>query len=38
METKREVMLSRKNLKGTNIFFDDNLTKTERKIQMMTGN
>lgn len=38
VEKKREVMLSRKNLKGTNIFFDDSLTKTERKIQIMTGN
>lgn len=31
IEKKRKVMLSRKNLKGTNIF-DDSLTKTERKI------
>lgn len=38
IEKKREVMLSRKNLKGTNIFFDDCLTKTKRKIQIMTGN
>lgn len=33
VEKKREVMVNRKNLKGTNIFIDDDLTKKEREIQ-----
>lgn len=33
LEKKREIMINRKNLKGTNIFIDDDLTKKEREIQ-----
>lgn len=33
LEKKKEIMINRKNLKGTNMFIDDDLTKKEREIQ-----